>query len=125
MHLSGHDTDPSYICLVPRSTRPHPAKTDLRDKDLKCYTDESEDWACWEGKSTPTNIVSLGCSVSEALSMFMIVVGSRTKQPTRLVIIADCCFSGIWGTVSEGIAKSKVPYVQKHRQLLLNPVCHQ
>ena len=36
----------------------------------------------------------------------------------HLVVVADCCFAGIWGSTLESIAKSEVPDLQKYRELL-------
>ena len=36
----------------------------------------------------------------------------------HLVIVADCCFAGIWGTALEHIVKSELPCLKEYRELL-------
>ena len=138
LYLSGHGMDPGNLCLIPDTIKPHPARDDLRCKDpAQCYTDECqqdylrtfyEAFHKLEAYKGPLGFV--GGELYAHQRGYVGVLGvlglwcyAHKCSPDglfhHLVIVADCCFAGIWGATLERIMKSGAPYLKEYHKLLL------
>ena len=138
LYLSGHGLGPDNICRFPDAKKPHPAMADLRSKDAaQCYPDECkqdylsrfyEAFRKIEAYKGPLGFVGGELYVHQR--GFVGVLGvlglwchalRECKADTyhHLVIVADCCFAGIWGATLERIMKSENPCLEEYRKLLL------
>ena len=145
LYLSGHGIDPGNIGLVPNSIKPHPARVDLRiEEPDQWYTHEAEQYLDeFYRHCANSHVISayrgplgfVGGEVYAHQRGFIGVLGvlglwchaHRNHSPddtvNHLVVVADCCFAGIWGSTLESIAKSEAPDLQKYRELLyIHPV---
>ena len=145
LYLSGHGIDPGNIGLVPNSIKPHPARVDLRiEEPDQWYTHEAEQYLDeFYRHCADSHVISaykgplgfVGGEVCAHQRGFIGVLGilglwchahrNHIGDDTvnHLVIVADCCFAGIWGSTLESIAKSEAPDLQKYRELLyIHPV---
>ena len=146
LYLSGHGIDPGNICLVPDAMRPHPTRPDhdLREIDPdKWYKYDGalfadaerylEEFYCkyanaFGDYSGPLGFV--GGEVYVHHRGFIGVLGvlglwcyapreCNSDTYHHLVIVADCCFAGIWGATLERIMKSGASCLKEYRKLLL------
>ena len=138
LYLSGHGMDPGNLCLIPDTIKPHPARDDLRDKDpIQCYTDECqqdylrtfyEAFRRIEAYKGPLGFV--GGELYAHQRGYVGVLGvlglwcyAHKCSPDglfhHLVIVADCCFAGIWGATLDRIMKCTEPCLEEYRVLLL------
>ena len=138
LYLSGHGMDPGNLCLIPDIIKPHPARDDLRDKDpAQCYTDECqqdylrtfyEAFRKIEAYKGPLGFVGGELYVHQRGYVGVLgVLGlwcyahhdCEGNTYHHLVIVADCCFAGIWGATLERIMKSTEPCLEGYHKLLL------
>ena len=138
LYLSGHGMDPGNLCLIPDVIKPHPARDDLRDKDpAQCYTDKCqqdylrtfyEAFRKLEAYKGPLGFV--GGELYAHQRGYVGVLGvlglwcyAHKCSPDglfhHLVIVADCCFAGIWGATLDRIMKCTEPCLKEYRVLLL------
>ena len=144
LYLSGHGMDPGNICLVPDTIKPHPSRNNLRGTDPGHWypnppgpaTSEQEYLsgfynACVNAIGAcekPLGFV--GGEVYAHQRGFIGVLGVlglwchahhrevRNNVFHHLVIVADCCFAGIWGTTLESILNSAAPCLKDYCELL-------
>ena len=149
LYLSGHGIDLGNICLVPDAMKPHPTRPTWSEHDLRHlephkwykYKDSLE-------KDAESYLEAFYCKYAEAFGDYsgpLGFVGGEFYAHHRgfigvlgvlglwchahhecegdtyhhLVIVADCCFAGIWGATLERIMKSKAPCIEGYRKLLL------
>ena len=146
LYLSGHGIDPGNICLVPKAMKPHPTRPehDLREidpdkwykykdalfADAERYLEEfyrkyaqvfgvhngplgfvgGEVYAHQRGFIGVLGVLGLWCHAHREC---------EDATYHHLVIVADCCFAGIWGATLERIMKSEGPCLKGYRKLLL------
>ena len=147
LYLSGHGLDPGNICLVPGTMRPHPTRSehDLREIDPDKWYESKYD----EVKEAERYLEAFYCKYAEAFGDysgplgfvggevyahhrgFIGVLGvlglwchahhKECKADTyhHLVIVADCCFAGIWGATLDHIMKCTEPCLEGYHKLLL------
>ena len=144
LYLSGHGMDPGNICLVPRAMKPHPTRSehDLRQihpdmwykypsnpvvNEAELYLDKFYH-ACSDvigSKKEPLGFV--GGEVYAHHRGFIGVLGvlglwcyahceCEDDTYSHLVIVADCCFAGIWGNTLVSVMKSES--LEEYRALL-------
>ena len=142
LYLSGHGMDPDNICLVPDTIKPHPSRNNLGDPG-HWYPDPTGP-ATSEQEYLRTFYIAcvnaigacekplgfVGGEVYVHQRGFIGVLGvlglwchahhQRIKDKVfhHLVIVADCCFAGIWGTTLESIFKSAAPCLKDYCELL-------
>ena len=146
LYLSGHGMDPGNICLVPKAMKPHPTRSehDLREIDPDNWYEYNDD----EAKEAERCLEEFYCKYAEAFGDYsgpLGFVGGEVYAHQRgyigvlgvlglwcyahkcsqngffhhLVIVADCCFAGIWGATLDRIMKSTEPCLEEYRLLLL------
>ena len=143
LYLSGHGMDPGNICLVPDAMRPHPTRPehDLRAIDPKnWYKYPDHEAECAElyldafyracSDAIGSKVVPLGFVGGEVYAHhrgFIGVLGIlglwcyahrdwEDDTYSHLVIVADCCFAGIWGNTLVSVMKSES--LEEYRALL-------
>ena len=150
LYLSGHGIDPGNICLVPSAMKPNPTRPtrpehDLRElephewykykysleKDAERYLEE---FYCKYANAFREYSKPLGFVGGEVYAHhrgFIGVLGvlglwchahHECKGDTyhHLVIVADCCFAGIWGATLKRIMKSDSENLHNYKDCLLN-----
>ena len=144
LYLSGHGMDPGNICIVPDTIKPHPSRVDLEENDRSQWYPDPSDPDKLEQKYLRTfytacvNAIGacekplgfVGGEVYAHQRGFIGVLGVlglwchahhrevRNNVFHHLVIVADCCFAGIWGTTLESILNSAAPCLKDYCELL-------
>ena len=144
LYLSGHGMDPGNICLVPDTIKPHPSRNSLRDTDPGNWYPDPTGPATWEQEylsrfyNACVNAIGacekplgfVGGEVYTHQRGFIGVLGVlglwchahhrgiRNNAFHHLVVVADCCFAGIWGTTLKCIVESDAGCLAEYRQLL-------
>ena len=145
LYLSGHGMDPGNLCLVPSAMKPHPTRSehDLRiidsdkwyeykdsvENDAERYLEEfyCEYANAFREHSKPLGFV--GGEVYAHHRGFIGVLGvlglwcyahRECEDATyhHLVIVADCCFAGIWGNTLKDIMESESKHLHDYKDCL-------
>ena len=148
LYLSSHGLDPGNICLVPSAMKPHPTRSehDLTKIDPEKwykYNDRSMQEAN-QAESYLENFYHNYATVITKHNGPLGFVGGEVYAHHRgfigvlgvlglwchahhecegdtyhhLVIVADCCFAGIWGATLERIMKNGAPCLEEYCELL-------
>ena len=146
LYLSGHGTNPGNLCLVPNRLKPHPARKGLNEMDAEnwyVYEDSAkkkeEEFLCAFYEAVvgvvgeyrgPLGFVGGEVYIHQrgyigilgVLGLWCHTHWDRRGQEDavfhHLVIVADCCFSGIWGNTLKCIMESEADNLREYRQLL-------
>ena len=131
LYLSGHGTNPDNLHRVPRDRKPHPARFKDAKKDEEDYL-EGFYKACATvfGAHCGQALGFVGGEVTCHRHGYTGVLGvlglwcfANRGQVNRyvqhhLVIVADCCYSGVWGATLASIMSSASPCLSEYRDLL-------
>lgn len=131
LYLSGHGTNPRNIGderYVPRNSKPHPARAAINQAEEEYlqhfYDAYAEDFGgAYRG---PSGFVGgeVVChqrgyiGVLGALGLWCFAHSGQVNGCHHLVIVADCCYSGVWGATLQHIRGSTSGNLRDYRELL-------
>ena len=134
LYLSGHGTNPQSISALPRDAKPHPdcRRTSIYEKSQQ-YLQDFYDAYSREYPDPPGQRGFVGgevhchqwgyIGVLGVLGLWCYVHCGAVNVRHCLFIVADCCYSGVWGTTLSRIMGNRAECLREYRELLqLYPV---